>query len=169
MENVFPYRPCRGVSEPDPMVDCILSRFLWAGWVDEYFFQSGRGYMIRWSIEGRQKAMLLQSLIEEKGLTCPNKAKHFTWESLGMADESMPSADMGLCDFWRSCLEELRLGNEENALAVLVGVVTSCPAATPRTRVISGYMEDQPRSRRREEENRWWESDTATNRDALNR
>ena len=120
--------------------------------------------MIRWSIEGRQKAMLLQSLIEEKGLACPNKAKHFTWESLGMGDEKMPAADMGLCDFWRSCLEELRLGNEENALATLVGVVNSCPAAPPRTRVLSGYMEDKPRSRRRGVENHWWGGGGARNR-----
>jgi hypothetical protein len=161
MENVFQYKPCRSVSEPDPMVDCILSRFLWAGWVDEYFFQSGRGYMIRWSIEGRQKAMLLQSLIEEKGLACPNKTKHFTWESLGVGAEEKSSADLGLCEFWRSCLEELRLGNEENALSVLVGVVMSCPSVSTRPRVLSGYMDEKPRSRRREEENQWWESGEA--------
>src|SRR5687768_10588692 len=140
MENVFPYRPCRGVSDPDPMVDYILLRCLWAGWVDEYFFQSGRGYVIRWSVEGRQKAFLLQSLIEDKGLACPNKTKHFTWESFGMCSERMESADLGLCDFWRSCLEELKLGNEENSLAALVGIVGSCRLDQPQTRILSSPL-----------------------------
>lgn len=119
------------------MVDCVLAKCRRAGWVREYAFRKGQGYVIQWSTEGKQRSIRLQSLIEEKELTCRRKTKHFTRHTLG-GHQASDHHEADITRTWRSCLQDLGLGNEENSLAAMVSIVSSCPISKqPSVRIIS--------------------------------
>jgi len=124
-------------TEPDPMIDCVLAKCRRAGWVKEYAFRKGQGYVIQWSAEGEQRSILLQSMIRDKELTCRTKAKHFTRHTLG-SHHAPEHHEYEITRMWRSCLQELGMGNEENSLAAMISIVSRCPIGKqPSVRIIS--------------------------------
>lgn len=105
------------------MYDFILSRMVASEWATGFTFVPAVGYRVSWTVEGQQRAQLLQHVIKEHGLhENAGSVKKFTGVCQG-TDPEEPSRHTRA--FWLGCLEELRMGNEENSLAALVRIIHS--------------------------------------------
>lgn len=108
------------------MTDFVVYRLKEAGWIAGHRFEKDCGYLLDWTMRGRQQALLLQELIASHQLDKGSHARKFAAAcKAGQADwEANPITPVER-DFWLLCLDELGIGAEENSLGTLARVLAS--------------------------------------------
>lgn len=111
--------------EPLPLFDSIVRQLTARGWLDGHTFIIPIGYRLAWSQQGVRRALLLQHILINHGLTeSEETVRNFTHRC---RDQSEATKGGGLSavefEFWLMCLDELRLEDAENLLWPLVQVL----------------------------------------------
>src|SRR5690349_3023528 len=95
----------------------VGAKLLNARWIEALTAGDGAGWAIKWTPLGRRRTMLLKHVIDEYDLAADAAGLvEFTQEARDEAVQYPNGGNDAAKGFWVSCLDELRLETEEDAL-----------------------------------------------------